>query len=373
MIKLNKLNLRPLLFTAFSLSFSLVIFNTFSVAHADRFCVTDRCKKAEQDAIAAQISSEKNAKAAASLEEAIDNLNREIDTLHAAIHASEIRNDELAQNIKLTHAKLTSQQTALADILIDLHFSDSADAVSILANSKNLSDFTEKQARADTIKGQIANIAEEIKIAKQQLEEQKREVQRILLDQQNSLRVIDQKKAEQSALKEKYQSDASNFAANAEAARKVKAEEIAKEIARLNSTGAVGQGINSYPWRNSCPAINLAWSDNWGFVCQCVHYTGYKVKERWGINVSYWGNANTWDDYARARGYRVDTTPAPFTVAVNNSGTYGHVMWVESVNANGTIDLSEYNNAYSSRSGAWGDYGYRSNVNPAGLVFIHFE
>lgn len=46
----------------------------------------------------------------------------------------------------------------------------------------------------------------------------------------------------------------------------------------------------------------------------------------------------------------MNDTPAPHTIAYSTSGIYGHVMWVESINANGTINLTEYNNSASSKS-----------------------
>ena len=39
----------------------------------------------------------------------------------------------------------------------------------------------------------------------------------------------------------------------------------------------------------------------------------------------------------------------------------------------GTINVSEYNNPWSSASGMEGDYGFRSGVPTGGLVFIHFD
>lgn len=44
------------------------------------------------------------------------------------------------------------------------------------------------------------------------------------------------------------------------------------------------------------------------------------------------GNANTWDDRAMAMGYKVTSTPGVGSVAVDNSGYYGHVAL--------TIDIS---------------------------------
>jgi surface antigen len=83
----------------------------------------------------------------------------------------------------------------------------------------------------------------------------------------------------------------------------------------------------------------------------------------------YWGgigNANQWDDNARRAGIPVDTNPQAGDVAIKNSQPYGHAMYVESVNGDGTINISQYNANLN------GQFSRAYNVNPAGLVFIHF-
>ena len=44
-----------------------------------------------------------------------------------------------------------------------------------------------------------------------------------------------------------------------------------------------------------------------------------------------WGNANTWDDNARAEGYLVDHLPAAGSIMQTDAGALGHVAFVESV------------------------------------------
>ena len=76
------------------------------------------------------------------------------------------------------------------------------------------------------------------------------------------------------------------------------------------------------------------------------------------------GNANQWDDNARAMGLTVDNNPTPGSIAVSNSGFYGHTMYVEAVNGN-QIYVQQYNQQLN------GQYseGWRYTT---GLVFIHF-
>jgi surface antigen len=56
-----------------------------------------------------------------------------------------------------------------------------------------------------------------------------------------------------------------------------------------------------------------------------------------------WGNANTWDDNARAAGYFVDHTPAPNAIMQTDAGPLGHVAFVESVGSDGSWTISEMN------------------------------
>lgn len=76
----------------------------------------------------------------------------------------------------------------------------------------------------------------------------------------------------------------------------------------------------------------------------CTWYA-YNVRAQMGRPIgSFWGNANTWDDYARAAGYAVNHTPKAGAIFQTNAGYYGHVGIVESVNSDGSINVSEMNN-----------------------------
>ena len=138
-------------------------------------------------------------------------------------------------------------------------------------------------------------------------------------------------------------------------------------------------GVNTYPWQADCPgrADTYGTSINGramgGYVCECVSYAGWKAYEKYGVILS-WGNANTWDDVGRIKGI-VDHVPTAHTIIQTDIGGYGHVMWAESVNADGSVNITEYNNAFSSASGMWHDFGGR--VIPASQAssynYIHID
>lgn len=121
-----------------------------------------------------------------------------------------------------------------------------------------------------------------------------------------------------------------------------------------------------YPWAGA-PFPNELVDDYGMFQRQCVSYTAWKVASS-GRNMPQWGgkgHALQWDDNALSEGIAVDEVPRAGDVAVSNAGEYGHVMYVESVNEDGSINVSQYN--------AQNDGTYSEETREiAGLMFIHF-
>lgn len=352
-------------------------------------CVTQACREAADRASEAEKKAASYAANAETLEGEVERLNAEIASLQAEIESNQAVANDLSVQIALNEEKLDLQQTALAKLLVSMHFDKEPEAIILLAGSSSLSDYSEKQARQSTVKSQISASAESVKTLKAELESQKVAVDALIESAETSRAEITRKKIEQEALIVKYQNNAEAFAADAASARETMQQEIAAEIARYNSGGVVGEGYNSYPFSDICPdytytAIARGDGAYGGYKCQCTSYAGWKAYEAYGVLISSWGNARYWigsgsvSKTARGRdgryhAYRVDHNPAPHTVAVSTSGVFGHVMWVESVNSNGTINISEYNNTASAASHREGDFGARYNVSPMSYYFIHFD
>lgn len=147
------------------------------------------------------------------------------------------------------------------------------------------------------------------------------------------------------------------------------ADSYAKAANKLIGTWPAPIANGGYPakWANVPMDSQI---DSWGmYNRESTSYAAFKVAQS-GKNMPYWGgrgNANQWPSNARAYGIPVDTTPKAGDVAIRPAGYYGHAMYVESVNPNGTINISEYN------AKADGTYSERTNVPVAGLVFVHFQ
>lgn len=88
---------------------------------------------------------------------------------------------------------------------------------------------------------------------------------------------------------------------------------------------------------------------------QCTWYV-FNKRAAIGKGIStYWWHAYNWASGARKDGYTVNSTPAVGSIATTTDGPLGHVAFVERVNADGTIMVSETN--YLTPSGV---VGYRT-------------
>lgn len=122
-------------------------------------------------------------------------------------------------------------------------------------------------------------------------------------------------------------------------------------------TGVPGTNVAhddyGYPWPAApdCDESNVGSggcvNDGLGFFQgQCVSWVAFRLAQRNGISFSnwyqgrHWGSAQFWRKVAKGLGYKADRTPA-----VGAVGWYarGHVSYVEEVNSDGSIVISEMN------------------------------
>lgn len=94
-------------------------------------------------------------------------------------------------------------------------------------------------------------------------------------------------------------------------------------------------------------------------------YCTWYVKNRRGASIpNGLGNANTWYSRAAGMGMAVGSTPKPGAVGTTTRGSLGHVVYVESVNGDGTINISEMN------APTWGAVTYRT-ASAGEFVYIY--
>ena len=292
-------------------------------------------------------------------------LTTEIASMRRKIADTKAQIEDLNEQIEETQKRLDSEQNALAELLVNMHFESDVEPIAILAGADSISDLAEKASRAEVAKQQIATMAVSIKDAKTKLEEDKARVETLLAEQQAEEEELKNKRTEQQALVEKFQNDALAYEAQVLEARAAQraAEKAYREAHPEQFASTYYDGIDTYSsyirdfglertggtYGYECPrdwdryttyvdGIKIG-----GLMCECASYVGWKAYERYGIYLAY-GNAYDWKWRAEADGYVADHTPeeGAFGWFYYGSG-YGHVFWVESVNANGSIDVTDYN------------------------------
>ncbi len=115
--------------------------------------------------------------------------------------------------------------------------------------------------------------------------------------------------------------------------------------ATRTSSGSAGSSSRSTSF--SFGGNSVLYAGNRYAYGYCTWYA-YNKRAAAGRTIgSNWGNATTWGALARASGYAVDKNPRAGDVFQTSGGWggYGHVGYVEAVNADGSILVSEMNYA----------------------------
>ncbi len=308
---------------------------------------------------------------AASLQEKIDALAAQISTLEKQITDNQAKSDKLKLDIKAAEEELERQRKLLGENIKAMYLEGDITTLEMLASSKDLSEFVDKQQYRNSVKDKIKQTLDKVNALKLELKKQKDSLDKLIEDQKGMQAVLDTQRAEQNRLLALNESERRQIDA--------KIKENNDEIAELRRQQAIenaklfGNGLRNipdtsgYPWAGVEPFPNT-YVDPWGmYMRQCVSYTAWKVWKS-GRHMPYWGgfgNANQWDDNARAAGIPVDGNPRVGDVAVSNSGRWGHVMYVEHVYEDGRILVSQYNASWDGRYS-------EAVIWPGSLVFIHF-
>lgn len=354
-----------------------------NIARADEFDERIRQVQAEIDQYQSK-ANELRAKAN-TLQSAVDAFINEILALQKEIDLNQTKHDQLVAEIKLNEQKIAFNQDDLGKTIANIYVDDKITPFEMLASSKNIGEYVDKQEYRSSVRDRLTKAIDEIKKLKKELEKQKLDAERILEDQKGRRSVLEGKKAEQQQLVDQTRGEEAAYQ-NLTTDRISKKNELQRQQqaaidAALRRAGAGGRAVAGDPNKGGYPS-NLANSDYynpvvdpWGMYSrQCVSYTAWKVYQKNGY-MPYWGghgNANQWPANARAAGIATGSTPRAGSVGVIMDGQYGHVVWVESVNGDGSVNISQYNYFNAGGSG-WGHYSEMYNV-PASAysVYIYF-
>ncbi len=335
-----------------------------------------------------------NAQAAAlkaqsdSYQSAIAQLQAEAAVIQAQIDISKTKFDQLTAQIAETEKKIADNKDALGSTIADLYVDQKISPVEMLASSKNISDYLDKQEYRTSVRNQLTDTIKEIKDLKSQLTKQKTDVERVLSDQTNSRNALVAKQNQQQDLLNQTQGQEAAYAQLVSSTVKrleaVHAEQQAA-FARLTNNGANNAGaVGAFQFRNFsgnqgcgggypyCGALD-SMVDPWGlYNRECVSWSAWRATQAGKKvgNFSGQGNAYSWPSSTSGwMGAIVNNTPAVNAVAIlpltPGFAPWGHSMNVEEILSDGWLRVSQYN------FGGTGQYS-TMEIKASGVVFVHF-
>lgn len=137
---------------------------------------------------------------AASLSDAMYKLQVQIDALQSQIDANRAKMDDLQNQIIAAETELAKQKVILGESIKAMYLEGQISTLEMLASSKDLSEFVDKQQYRTAVQAKIKASVDKITELKIQLKEQKLKVEQTLNDLQVLQARVDTQRAEQARL-----------------------------------------------------------------------------------------------------------------------------------------------------------------------------
>jgi surface antigen len=333
----------------------------------------DKIRALQADMSRYQAESDRLNAEATTLANALAQIRNEKNALQSQVDLSQSQYDQLLIKIADTEKQILDNQNALGSTLASLYVDDDISPVEMLASSKDISEFLNKQEYRNSIKKELSSTINRVKDLKVQLSAQKTDVEKVLNEQKSARDLLAAKESEQANLVAQTRNDEATYQGliknSAAGIAEAKAQQAAIR-ARANSTGGftlVDSGsLSDYPWNSSnCPmqgymstgGANGNGGDGRGYGCrQCVSYVAWKIAKEIGVYYNNWGNGGQWAQSAIHAGYKnLGSRPESGSIAVL-WGNPGHVAWVEGVSPDGSkVTVSQYNYNYGSGYGMYSE------------------
>ncbi len=312
---------------------------------------------------------------ASSYQDVISKLQAQINSLQTSIDENQTKQESLKKQIAEAQIQLDEQKKILGESIRSMYVQGQISTLEMLASSDNINDFVDKQVYQGAVQDKIKVTLDKVTALKLKLQDSKNQIDSLLEDLQNQQSDLNQARHNQAVLLN-YNQDQQSAFNHQISSNEAKIADLRAQQAAINASHFSGytivaghNGRDTYPdvWRNASQDSLI---DSWGmYNRECVSYTAWKVASS-GRHMPYWGgagNANQWPSNARAAGIPVDGTPRAGDIAIAYWGAFGHAMHVDSVNSDGTINISQYNWDYH------GTYSEIYHFSSSGLSFIHFR
>jgi len=362
-------------------------FQSVQKVAADQY--DDKINALQQDINQYQAQATELNKQAVTLQSTLAQLANEKAALQAQIDINQVKYDQLIINIAATEKNIADNKDALGKTIADLYVDQKISPLEMLASSKNISDYLDKQEYRNSVRDQLTDTIKEIKDLKAKLDKQKTDVETILAEQKTARDSLVAKENEQQNLLARTQNNEAAYQSLI-GSRSAQIAEARAMQALLNTRGTSTGGFkvfnsgillayvtdNNYgSWNNGNCAMNanmestggVSYSrppyngeDGRGYGCrQCASYVAWKIVQvKYGGDLSKtpsWGNASNFANHGTA------TSPHAGAIAVIG-GNPGHVAWVESdpyISTSGPLQgrqvivVSQYNFNYGQGAGMY--------------------
>lgn len=357
------------------------------MVHADQY--DDQISTLQQNidtynAQAAQLAAQSK-----TLQAAIAELQNQSSVIQAQINISQVKYDQLVAKIADTEKQIKDNQDALGTVIANMYVDDRITPIEMLASSKNIGDYLDKQEYSASVRDQLSSTISTIKSLKSQLDKQKADVESVLekqkaqkaglvANQEQQQSLLDQTQGQEAA----YQQLVSN---SKQELANIAARQRAYYQSLLNSGGGNSGVVGSFQYANwsgnqGCSGgypycgEQDSYIDPWAlYNRECVSYVAWALSSRFGKYVGSFngsGNAYEWPDSApRYSGaYRVYNPQPGDAVVLPMMGDFspiGHLMIVESVSSS-WVHVSQYN-FYGT-----GEYS-TMDIKTSGVIFLRFQ
>jgi len=318
---------------------------------------------------------------AANYQAIINTLQSQISSLQTSINSNQAEQVSLQQQITADQQQIDHEKAVLADDVTTMYVDGTPSTLIVLATSKNLSDFVDKQEYRTSVQTKLQDVLTQIAQLQSQLQTHKQQVEQLISQLQTQQTQLASDQSQQQQLLNDNESQQAAYVAQVQANNskivQLQQEEAAA-IAKITGSGgasAVGSPIKyknfstnystcgggySYCWASYDQLVSDPWG--LGYAHECVHFVadwltrhGYQVP-----NFAGSGNANQWSEHAE-----IVTNPQVGDVAYMPLAPLGHVGVITAINSDGTYHIEQMN---------WPIGGYYSEMDlyPQNITFLRF-
>jgi surface antigen/peptidoglycan hydrolase CwlO-like protein len=285
---------------------------------------------------------------AGSYQAAIGALQSQIDSVTAVIHANEQKQADIQAQIVQKQAELDHQRKILAADVKAIYVDGQMTTIEMLATSKNLSDYVDKEEYRETVQNKIRDTMSQIVALQKQLQQQKAEIDSLLVSQKQQESELAAARAKQAGLLAMNQSQQANFNTQIKA-NNAQIASLQRQQAAMNAVGSSavfvaasggsggacdnggGNGGYPMPWCNAPKdSVTTSFHPSPGNYTnrECTSFAYWYFTSVLGhgdFRVGY-GDAKTWTYNSN---YPLHSTPVANSIGVKDTGTYGHVLIVK--------------------------------------------